>query len=259
MLDLSQVELDELASALEDHSLNGAWFLHPDTGEVEYVPEFSDDERDLDGEDLVRVDSLDSRESYGDMEDFIARVGDPRARELLERAVAGRGAFRRFKDTLFEFPELREAWFKFHDARMRRRAVRWLADEGLVDEVAAERAIAEIREPDVPGGLPDAIRIASEVAEDLRSFYRERFRGLVLFGSHARGDANDESDIDLLVLLDRVDNPWVETDAMQDVLYRRSLWSGGVFISGFAVAEEEFEHPTLRVVYNAKREGRRIA
>ena len=61
------------------------------------------------------------------MEDFIRRVRDPRARDLLERAIAGRGAFRRFKDTLLDFPDLRPVWFAFHDARMERRAIEWLA------------------------------------------------------------------------------------------------------------------------------------
>jgi hypothetical protein len=40
--------------------------------------------------------------------DFTERVRDPRAHDLLERAIEGRGAFRRLKDTLFEFPQLRE-------------------------------------------------------------------------------------------------------------------------------------------------------
>ena len=56
------------------------------------------------------------------MAEFVAGVHHRRAAELLDRAIAGRGAFRRFKDTLFEFPELREQWFRYRDARSRRRA-----------------------------------------------------------------------------------------------------------------------------------------
>ncbi len=68
------------------------------------------------------------------MEDFIQLVRDPQARDLLEREIEGRGAFRRFKDTLFEFPELRDEWFALRDVRARRRAVEWLRDEDLVDD-----------------------------------------------------------------------------------------------------------------------------
>jgi hypothetical protein len=90
---------------------------------------------------LIHVEPIPSWEAYGDMEDFIARVRDPRARDLLQRAIAGRGAFRRFKDTLLDFQELRRVWFLFHDARMQRRAIRWLADQGLLDGQVAEREV----------------------------------------------------------------------------------------------------------------------
>ena len=56
------------------------------------------------------------------MAEFVAAVHHRRAADLLDRAISGRGAFRRFKDTLFEFPELRDTWFRFRDARARRRA-----------------------------------------------------------------------------------------------------------------------------------------
>ena len=85
------------------------------------------------------------------MEEFIETISDHRPqRRLLERAIAGRGAFRRFKDTLFEFSELREAWFRFHDARMRRRALSWLHDREIISPADAERAIDEIAEPERP-------------------------------------------------------------------------------------------------------------
>ncbi len=116
MLDLPAVDLGEIATALEDQSYEGGWWIDAETGEVWYWrgeedddPEFDPDRRD----DARPIEPLPSSEGYGDMEDFIARVADRRAADLLERAIAGRGAFRRFKDTLFEFPELREGWFRF--------------------------------------------------------------------------------------------------------------------------------------------------
>ena len=48
--------------------------------------------------------------------------------ELLEVAINGKGAFRRFKDVLLNYPEERERWFQFKDDRMKERALEWLDD-----------------------------------------------------------------------------------------------------------------------------------
>jgi predicted nucleotidyltransferase len=46
----------------------------------------------------------------------------------------------------------------------------------------------------------------SEYAEQIRNRYPERILSVTLFGSKARGDADAESDIDLLVLVDEESN-----------------------------------------------------
>ncbi len=263
MLDLRHVDLGALCSALEDHSYDHSWWLDPETGEVEIwstdtaLSEESEEHPDERG--WIPIEPIPSHEGYGDLEDFIARVRDPRARGLLERAIAGRGAFRRFKDTLFEFPELREAWFRFHDARMERRALRWLADEGLVDEEVAERAILERPDPALPelSGPFDAEQIARAVAEDLRRLYRGRLRKVLLFGSWARGDAHAESDIDLLVVLDRVDSVWEELKRMDSILNRHSVENETV-VSALVAAEAELADPVPALI-RAQMEGRQVA
>jgi len=43
-------------------------------------------------------------------------------------AINGKGAFRRFKDVLLDYPEEREEWFQFKGAKVQERALEWLND-----------------------------------------------------------------------------------------------------------------------------------
>lgn len=186
------------------------------------------------------------------MEDFAAGVADARSRDLLERALGDRGAFRRFRDTLFDLPELQDAWAACHRARTERRAVEWLAEEGLVDPGSAEAAIRARPDPPVPG--PRTLELARAVAADLRGLYGPRLREVLLFGSWARGDAHPESDIDLLVVLDRVESRWAERRRMDEILWRRSHDNDAVVVV-LPVDEHAFARRAEPVLARAAAEG----
>ncbi len=263
MLDLKQIDLPSLAEALEDHSDEQTWWFDPQTGEVRSWSEYlsSEEEEGHPGDrGLIPVEPLPSNVGYGDMEDFIGRVGDARARELLQRAIEGRGAFRRFKDTLLEFPDLRADWFAFHDTRTERRALQWLADEGIVDPEIAETEMGRRADPELPelgGGLhPDAL--ARAVVKDLRELYGPRLRSVVLFGSWARKDAHPDSDIDLLVVLDRVDSVWEELRRMEPILWRHSHVNDAV-VSATPVADDDLRAGRWPLLRRAQAEGRQVA
>jgi predicted nucleotidyltransferase len=202
---------------------------------------------------LRPIDPIPSHEGYADLRDFVERVRDPQARAALERAIAGRGAFRRFKDTLFDFPELHAAWFRFHDVRLERRAIQWLADEALVEQAAAERELDERPDPDL-GELSarfDPDDVAREVARDLRRLYGDRLRRVVLFGSWARGDAHPESDLDLLVVLDRVDSAWDELRRMDALLWRHSF-ENDIVVTALPVSAADVDEPKRPVLVRAE-------
>ncbi len=174
MLDLSKIDLSSLVDALEDHSDGITWWFDPRTGELESWSDYlSSDEEETHPADKgsVPVEPVPSGEAYRDMEDFIARVRDPRARDLLQRAIEGRGAFRRFKDALLDYPELRTAWFAFHDARTDRRALEWLADHGIVDRQTAERGRAR-------SGRGAMGRTSPDGPHPVAALVRQRHRGL---------------------------------------------------------------------------------
>lgn len=258
MLDLQTIDLQDLAQALEDHSYDNSWWLDPQTGEIVLWGEWNREQGEPDPEErgLRPIDPVPSDEAYEDMEDFIERVRNPQVRNELERAIAGRGAFRRFKDTLYDYPDLREAWFRFHDVLVERRAIQWLADQGLVDEAVAERAIDERPDPDLSEllGPFDPDEVAREVADDLRQLYGNRLKRVLLFGSWARGDAQPESDIDLLVVLDRVDSVWDELRRMDGLLWRHSFENDTV-VTALPVAEADLDGPKMPVLVRAQAEG----
>ena len=161
------VSLDEIVEAMDCH-LDGTieWFLDTETGAVLPINDDDwddDDDEDededehngaapaddpklrpwqreakaqaaqvrSDGERFVSIPQNESFESYRVMKDFIERVKDPRLRDRLADAIAGKGAFRRFKDVLFGYPEVRQQWFEFDNAVKRRWAAGWLGSIGI--------------------------------------------------------------------------------------------------------------------------------
>ena len=134
------INLDELCEAMEDSSYENEYFLDLETGEILFISDYTDDEETGELKDRIEEDSdryeripkAESHEGYQDMVDFIATVDNEHLAELLEVAINGKGAFRRFKDVLLNYPEERERWFQFKDERMEERALEWLDDIDVV-------------------------------------------------------------------------------------------------------------------------------
>ena len=88
----------------------------------------------------------------------------------------------------------------------------------------------------------------------LETHYGPRFKGLMLYGSVARDQSSSESDIDLLVLLGEPFDHFRELRRIVDLLYPIQLESEQL-ISAKPAAVDEFEHGSLQLYRNAKREG----
>ncbi len=65
--------------------------------------------------------------------------------------------------------------------------------------------------------------ILAELADGLRARLDDRFAGLWLYGSRARGDAGPESDIDLILLLHGMERPGQEIERIVDLLAELNL------------------------------------
>ena len=134
------VDLDDLSSILEGDPAQGSGRIDLQTGEVwpcvagEYAGEEGLEEEDEsdDGDHWLVVSCEGSRDGYNDMVAWVDELDDPRLAERLDRAMSGRGAFRRFKDVLSERPDELQRWFTFSEERRRGRARVWLADAGYM-------------------------------------------------------------------------------------------------------------------------------
>lgn len=156
MLDLGVIDVDEIATALADQA-DGEhrWLIDPRTGRVA----FWTSDTGIDGQnpveidelDLILIDPLPASVWFQDMADFADGISDAVARGKLTQSLQGRGAFRRFKNELYErHPDLISAWHLLRDVRAQRRAVEWLLDQGLIEDDAAQQFMSDHTDPRLP-------------------------------------------------------------------------------------------------------------
>ena len=109
------------------------------------------------------------------------------------------------------------------------------------------------RPPAVP---PHLQAVLGETEAALRGIYGGRFRGLVLFGSQARGRADPGSDIDLVLLLEKSDGAR-ERRHCSEAVAELSLRHDTV-ISLVPMGIEEFRSAKTPFLLNVRREGIRL-
>jgi predicted nucleotidyltransferase len=96
--------------------------------------------------------------------------------------------------------------------------------------------------------------IIQKCKEVLEKHYGDRFAGLILYGSQARGQAEAESDIDLLVLLQGPFDYFQEIWSLTELLYPLQLESDRL-ISVKPAAVQDFHAGIFQFYRRARREG----
>ena len=91
----------------------------------------------------------------------------------------------------------------------------------------------------------------------LEAIYHARLKGVFLFGSHARGEASTESDVDLLVVLDHFDRYGAEVDRTSALGAELSL-AHAVSISEVFVSERDWLMGQTPFLKNVRREALRV-
>ena len=133
-----KVDIQKVVEAIEMVSAETTNWFDVQTQECIFVGDFMDS--DVQQEIYDRIDAERDRyyelpsqydiNEYAVMEDFIDSLSDDKIRNDLYRAIKGKGAFRRFKDSV-AYHGIREDWFAFEHQAYVEIAKRWCRDNDL--------------------------------------------------------------------------------------------------------------------------------
>ena len=108
----------------------------------------------------------------------------------------------------------------------------------------------------LPASMPPNVRAAlREAKARLEELYGERLDRLVLYGSHARGDAREDSDVDLLVVLRGEVNALAEIRRLAGSLHGEMLDRHDVLLSLQPFSEREAADLKRPFIWNVQKEG----
>ena len=96
--------------------------------------------------------------------------------------------------------------------------------------------------------------ILNELKRELQALYGDRLIKLILFGSHARGEANPDSDIDLLAVLKSPVSQVQEISYMSELCVK-ILLDYNELVSIIPMSEDRFNAKTVSLLRNIQREG----
>ena len=121
--------------------------------------------------------------------------------------------------------------------------------------IARDVAPAVAAHPLASSSTPPAWRLAlDEFVQEVRRLYGPRLRKVLLYGSHARGDARPGSDVDVAVILDDFESRSVESHRLGDLAWDYLL-DRDVFIDVMPIRERDLANPDLLFYENLRREG----
>lgn len=131
------INLDIIVEALEMTDNETEFFFDREKNDTVMLSQYSDDYQqvsdmiDEDEDDrFIRLPSQREINEYGMMEDFVSGVQNDNQRAALEIAISGRGAFRRFKDTVIRFG-IEKKWYAFRDREYLRVAREWCEENDV--------------------------------------------------------------------------------------------------------------------------------
>jgi predicted nucleotidyltransferase len=106
----------------------------------------------------------------------------------------------------------------------------------------------------MPGTAADIQPLLRALRAELEALYGDRLADLVLYGSYARGEAHEASDVDVLVVLEGEVQPGREIRRMSEVGFEVGL-DHGQYVSLLPVSKEAFRKQPSAWLESVRREG----
>jgi len=97
-------------------------------------------------------------------------------------------------------------------------------------------------------------RILGKLRQGLRRTYGERLNGVYVFGSYARGEATPDSDLDVLIVLDRLDDYGEEINRTSHLISSLSL-DCGTSLSRVFVSQSQWAEGQTAFLQNVREEA----
>lgn len=102
--------------------------------------------------------------------------------------------------------------------------------------------------------IEDIKEILKKAKFILQKIYGKRLKGIILYGSYARGEAVEGSDIDLIVLLENMQDPVDELEKCSKEIHQLDFVYD-TLISIIPFDLKQFNTRKLPIILNAKKEG----
>lgn len=99
-------------------------------------------------------------------------------------------------------------------------------------------------------------KLMKEFKQGLQEIYRERLKGVYLYGSYARGDYRAGSDVDVMILMSDFENYWKElhlsSQLTSDISLKYDVTVSRLLLKEIQWQTEKNERP---IIYNIQKEG----
>lgn len=134
-----KINLNVVLDAIEAADDNYTYFLDMETGESVFLVdelitgldnEGLDDEIQENFGRYLRLPTRFEIHEYNIMEQFIWSLPEGQQQNMLERAIQGRGAFRRFKDMVYNLG-LDKKWFQYEADTYKKMAIEWCRNQEI--------------------------------------------------------------------------------------------------------------------------------